>query len=207
MQFYGEWSSIVEEGVNNFVRVEIDKAIDIFTKIRESDALLGNVERCAREICQVLRQGNKVLLAGNGGSAADAQHIAGEFVSRFNYDRPGLCAFALTVDSSVMTAIGNDYGYDKLFARQLQAVGARGDVFWAYSTSGKSPNVILAMEEARKAGLLVIGFTGQRGWQRPELCDISIEIPSMETPKIQEGHLVLGHIICGLVESEMFPRP
>ncbi|WP_425291349.1 SIS domain-containing protein [Cupriavidus necator] len=162
--------------------------------------------QCADRICDALRDGKKVLLAGNGGSAADAQHIAGEFVSRFNYDRPGLCAFALTVDSSVMTAIGNDYGYEKLFARQVQAVGARGDIFWAYSTSGKSLNVLLAMEEARKAGLFVIGFTGQRGWVKPELCDLSIEIPSTETPKIQEGHLLLGHIICGLVEAAIFPR-
>lgn len=189
-----------------FIEQEIDKSIGIFSRIRADKHLQSQVEQCALRIRDALRQGNKVLLAGNGGSAADAQHIAGEFVSRFNYDRPGLCAFALTVDSSVMTAIGNDYGYEKLFQRQVQAVGAKGDVFWAYSTSGRSPNVLLAMEEARKAGLLVIGFTGERGWARPEVCDISIEIPSAETPKIQEGHLLLGHIICGLVETEMFPR-
>ncbi|MGO4808094.1 SIS domain-containing protein [Cupriavidus sp. 2MCAB6] len=192
--------------MRGFIEQEIDKAIDIFSKIRADEVLISRAEQCAVRICKALRRGNKVLLAGNGGSAADAQHIAGEFVSRFNYDRPGLCAFALTVDSSVMTAIGNDYGYEKLFARQVQAVGAKGDVFWAYSTSGKSPNVLLAMEEARKAGLLVIGFTGERGWAKPELCDISIEVPSAVTPKIQEGHLLLGHIICGLVEAEMFPR-
>uniref|UniRef100_Q474T0 Phosphoheptose isomerase n=2 Tax=Cupriavidus TaxID=106589 RepID=Q474T0_CUPPJ len=189
-----------------FIEQEIDKAIGIFSKIRQDDLLIERAMQCADRICDALRDGKKVLLAGNGGSAADAQHIAGEFVSRFNYDRPGLCAFALTVDSSVMTAIGNDYGYEKLFARQVQAVGARGDIFWAYSTSGKSLNVLLAMEEARKAGLFVIGFTGQRGWVKPELCDLSIEIPSTETPKIQEGHLLLGHIICGLVEAAIFPR-
>jgi len=193
--------------VRAFIEQEIDKAIDIFSKIRADEALISRAEQCALRICEALKRGNKVLLAGNGGSAADAQHIAGEFVSRFNYDRPGLCAFALTVDSSVMTAIGNDYGYDKLFARQVQAVGAKGDIFWAYSTSGKSPNVLLAMEEACKAGLLVIGFTGQNGWAKPELCDISIEIPAAATPKIQEGHLLLGHIICGLVEAAIFPRP
>ncbi len=168
--------------------------------------LAEQVEHCAETVVAAFRRGNKVLLAGNGGSAADAQHIAGEFVSRFNYDRPGLPAFALTVDTSVLTAIGNDYGYEKLFARQVQAVGAKGDIFWAYSTSGKSPNVLLAMEVARAAGLTVVGFTGARGWARPELCDITIKIPSTETPKIQEGHLLLGHIVCGLAEQAMFPR-
>jgi len=106
-----------------------------------------------------------------------------------------------------MTAIGNDYGYERLFSRQIEAVGQPGDIFWAYSTSGKSPNIIAAMDAAKKGGLTVIGFTGENGWIKPELCDISIEIPSTETPKIQEGHLLIGHIICGLVESQMFPKP
>ena len=197
----------MEKGVNRFVHQEIDKAIDVLTRIRGNADLLEKVQQCANQICVALKADNKILLAGNGGSAADAQHIAGEFVSRFNYDRPGLCAFALTVDSSVMTAIGNDYGYEKLFERQVQAVGKKGDIFWAYSTSGKSPNVLRAMQEARKQGLFVIGFTGERGWAQPEICDLSIEIPSTETPKIQEGHLVIGHIVCGLVEASIFPRP
>lgn len=192
--------------MNTFVHQEIDKAIDVLTRIRVNADLLEKVQQCADRICLALKADNKILLAGNGGSAADAQHIAGEFVSRFNYDRPGLCAFALTVDSSVMTAIGNDYGYEKLFERQIQAVGRKGDIFWAYSTSGKSPNVLRAMEEARKQGLFVVGFTGARGWATPGICDLSIEIPSTETPKIQEGHLVIGHIVCGLVEAAIFPR-
>lgn len=189
-----------------FINQEIDKAISTFTSIRSNEALLSKVEVCVKEICLALKNKNKILLAGNGGSAADAQHIAGEFVSRFNYDRPGLSAFALTVDTSILTAIGNDYGYENLFARQIQATSQPGDVFWAYSTSGKSPNIITAMKTAKQLGLKVIGFTGKNGWAQPELCDFSIEIPSSETPKVQEGHLLLGHIICGLVELEMFPR-
>jgi len=189
------------------INQEIQKSITTFTSILSQETLLSRVETCVDVICKAFINKNKVLLAGNGGSASDAQHIAGEFVARFNYDRPGLCAFALTVDSSVMTAIGNDYGFERLFARQVEAVGQPGDIFWAYSTSGKSPNILAAMEAAKNNGLIVIGFTGKNGWARPELCDFSIEIPSTETPKIQEGHLLIGHIICGLVESQMFPRP
>lgn len=192
--------------MKGFIEQEIAKTVDIFSKIRANQNLHAQVERCVVTIRDAFKSGNKLLLAGNGGSAADAQHIAGEFVSRFNYDRPGLCALALTVDSSVMTAIGNDYGYEKLFQRQVQAIGTKGDVLWVYSTSGRSPNVLLAMEEARKLGLTVIGFTGSCGWAKPDLCDISVEIPSIETPKIQEAHLLIGHIVCGLVEAQMFPQ-
>lgn len=193
--------------MKNFIEQEIDKTLAVMTAIRASDSLRQQIQTAAEQIAAAFRRGNKVLLAGNGGSAADAQHIAGEFVSRFMYDRPGLPAFALTTDTSVMTAIGNDYGYEKLFARQVQAVGVKGDILWTYSTSGKSPNVLLAMKEARAAGLYTIGFTGQRGWADAGLCDLSIEVPSTETPKIQEGHALIGHIVCGLVEVEMFPRP
>jgi D-sedoheptulose 7-phosphate isomerase len=154
-----------------------------------------------------LQQGGKILLAGNGGSAADAQHIAGEFVSRFAFDRPGLPAIALTTDTSIITAIGNDYGYEKLFARQVQANGNKGDVFIGYSTSGTSPNILRAFEEARKQGLVCIGLTGDRGGPMLELCDYLLEVPSNDTPKIQEGHLVLGHILCGLVENAIFKAP
>ena len=178
--------------------------------IQADEVLLERVQQLVSVIVSALNAGNKVLLAGNGGSAADAQHIAGEFVSRFNYDRPGLAAFALTVDSSVMTAIGNDYGYELLFKRQVQAVGKQGDVFWGYSTSGRSPNILRAMEEAKERGLFVVGFTGSVGGRADspmaQLADICIAVPSAETPKIQEGHLVLGHIVCGLVEAAIFPR-
>ena len=196
----------MEKSLRSFINQEIEKSINTFTSILSNEKLLSQVEACVDEICLALGNKNKVLLAGNGGSAADAQHIAGEFVSRFYYDRPGLAAFALTVDTSILTAIGNDYGYENLFSRQVQAVSVPGDIFWAYSTSGKSANIIAAMETAKKTGLKVIGFTGKNGWIRPELVDFSIEIPSTETPKVQEGHLLLGHIICGLVELKVFPR-
>ena len=173
-----------------------------------ADMELVAVAGTAAQACiDSLRRGGKVLFAGNGGSAADAQHMAGEFVSRFAFDRPGLPAIALTTDTSILTAIGNDYGYEKLFARQVQAHGNKGDVFVGYSTSGKSPNIILAFEEARARGLVTVGLTGNRGGPMRQLCDHLLEVPSADTPKIQEGHLVLGHIICGLVESTLFERP
>ena len=189
------------------IRNEVAKAIELFSAIHADEALLDKVAGFAQTIVSALNAGNKVLIAGNGGSAADAQHIAGEFVSRFNFDRPGLPAFALTTDTSVITAIGNDYGYEKLFSRQVQAVGAKGDIFWGISTSGKSPNVLNAMREARSKGLYVAGFTGENGNAMLELADVCIEVPSRETPKIQEGHILLGHIVCGLVEERVFKRP
>lgn len=192
--------------MKDVIRNEVTKAIEIFSAIRADEVLLDKVAGFAQTIVSALNAGNKVLIAGNGGSAADAQHIAGEFVSRFNFDRPGLPAFALTTDTSVMTAIGNDYGYEKVFSRQVQAVGVKGDVFWGISTSGKSPNVLSAMREARSKGLYVAGFTGEHGNAMRELADVCIEVPSRETPKIQEGHILLGHIVCGLVESSIFTR-
>lgn len=191
----------------DFINLELEKSLSVQTAMRADPALIAALEEAAHTVVAALGRGNKVLLAGNGGSAADAQHIAGEFVSRFYYDRPGLPAIALTVDSSVLTAIGNDYGYEQVFSRQVEALGQKGDIFWGYSTSGRSPNILAAMKAARKAGMMVIGMTGARGWEEPDLCDFEVRIPSTETPKIQEGHLVAGHIICGLVEMAIFPRP
>lgn len=186
---------------------EIEKTIAVLSELAGSPEVIANVEKLAQRVTKALRDGNKVLLAGNGGSAADAQHIAGEFVSRFNFDRPGLAAFALTVDTSVMTAIGNDYGYEKLFARQIEAVGRSGDIFWAYSTSGRSPNILRALEVAKERGMYSVGFTGNHREGTAEMrarADLCIEIPSTSTPKIQEGHLVCGHIVCGMVEENIF---
>jgi D-sedoheptulose 7-phosphate isomerase len=146
------------------------------------------------------------LFCGNGGSAADAQHWAGELVSRFNYDRPGLAAIALTTDTSILTAIGNDYGYERLFAHQVEALGVTGDVLIAISTSGNSPNIVVALEAARARGITSIGFTGEAGGKMAALCDICLRIPSSSTPRIQEGHEVLGHAICGMIEAAIFPR-
>ena len=155
-----------------------------------------------------LRRGGKILIAGNGGSAAQAQHMAAELMGRFAFDRPGLPAIALTTDTSVITAIGNDYGFEHIFSRQVQAHGNKGDVFIGFSTSGTSPNILTAFEEARACGLVCIGFTGNRGGPMRELCDYLLEVPSGETPRIQEGHLVLSHRLCELVESALFaPSP
>lgn len=190
----------------HFIEKELAKLAALIADIQADKALLNQVVQSAETIVTTLRNGGKVLIAGNGGSAADAQHIAGEFVSRFHYDRPGLAAIALTTDTSILTAIGNDYGYERLFSRQVQALGREGDVFVGISTSGNSANVIAAFEEAQKMQLTTIGFTGAKGGKMLDLCDITLRMPSTETPKIQEGHIAIGHIICGLVEAAMFPR-
>ena len=191
----------------NYITVQIQETQRVMSAMLADAALLARVEAAAEACIHAMKRGNKLLLAGNGGSAADAQHIAGEFVSRFAFDRPGLPAIALTTDTSILTAIGNDYGYDKLFARQVQAHAQKGDVLIAYSTSGKSPNVIAAMQEARNRGVVCIGMTGNRGGPMEDLCDHYLDVPSADTPKIQEGHAVLGHILCGLVERALFKAP
>jgi D-sedoheptulose 7-phosphate isomerase len=190
----------------NFIEKELAKLATLVAAIQADKALLAQVAECAKIIVNSLNNGGKVLIAGNGGSAADAQHIAGEFVSRFHYDRPGLAAIALTTDSSILTAIGNDYGYERLFSRQVQALGREGDVFIGISTSGNSANVIAAFNEAKLQKLTTIGFTGMAGGKMADMCDITLRMPSPETPKIQEGHIAIGHIICGLVEATIFPR-
>lgn len=193
--------------MKNYITAQIQETQRVMSAMLSDGALLARVEAAAEACITALRNGGKILLAGNGGSAADAQHIAGEFVSRFAFDRPGLPAIALTTDTSILTAIGNDYGYDKLFARQMQAHAQKGDVFIAYSTSGKSPNVIAALQEARNRGVVCVGMTGNRGGPMKDLCDHYLDVPSADTPKIQEGHAVLGHILCGLVERALFKAP
>ena len=193
--------------MKDYIQRQITEARSVLGAMQADQSLLTQVENAAKACIQCLTSNHKLLLAGNGGSAADAQHIAGEFVSRFMFDRPGLSAMALTTDTSVLTAIGNDYGYEQLFARQIQAHGQSGDVLIAYSTSGKSQNIIYALQEARSRGLVCIGFTGNRGGPMVSLCNHILEVPSADTPKIQEGHLVLGHILCGLVEAAIFEAP
>ena len=193
--------------MKDYIKNQIIEAQRVMASMLTEVALLEKLEAASRACIDCLQNGGKILLAGNGGSAADAQHIAGEFVSRFAFDRPGLAAIALTTDTSILTAIGNDYCYEKLFARQVQALGQKGDVFIGYTTSGKSPNILLALKEARLRGLICIGLTGHRRGSTVELCDYLLEVPSADTPKIQEGHLVLGHILCGLVENAIFKVP
>lgn len=192
--------------MQDYIHQKIKEAQLVIAGMLADESLQAVLAQAAAASIACLQGRDKILLAGNGGSAADAQHIAGEFVSRFAFDRPGLPAIALTTDTSILTAIGNDYGYEKLFARQVQAHGQKGDVFIGYSTSGKSPNVLLAFEEARAKDLVCIGFTGNRGGPMHLLCDYLLEV-SADTPKIEEGHLVLGHILCGLVENAIFKAP
>jgi D-sedoheptulose 7-phosphate isomerase len=193
------------EGVmEEYISRQINEAQRVMSAMLADKAILSALKGTAEACISSIRNGRKILLAGNGGSAADAQHIAGELVSRFAFDRQGLPAIALTTDTSIITAIGNDYGYEMLFARQIQAHGKEGDVFIGYSTSGKSPNILLAFEEARNKGLVCVGMTGNSDSRMPELCDYLLQVPSKDTPKIQEGHLVLGHIICGLIENALF---
>lgn len=193
--------------MKQYIQKQIAESQRVMTAMLADQPLQEATLAAAQACITSLQNGGRILLAGNGGSAADAQHIAGEFVSRFMFDRPGLPAIALTTDTSILTAIGNDYGYEKLFSRQVQAHGNKGDVFIGYSTSGKSPNILLAFQEARARGLICIGLTGNRGGPMRELCDHLLEVPSPDTPKVQEGHLVLGHTICGLVESAIFTAP
>lgn len=193
--------------MKHYISKQIAETQNVMSAMLADEVLISTTESAAKACIQCFQQGGKILLAGNGGSAADAQHIAGEFVSRFAFDRPGLPAIALTTDSSILTSVSNDYGYEKLFARQVQTHGNKGDIFIGYSTSGKSPNILRGFEEASIRGLVCIGLTGNRGGPIQELCDYLLEIPSSDTPKIQEGHLVLGHILCGLVESAIFKAP
>jgi D-sedoheptulose 7-phosphate isomerase len=190
--------------LRDYIKTELDKSVSVIAAIARDPELTMQIETVAARCIETLERGNKILLAGNGGSAADAQHLAAEFVSRFNFDRPGLAAFALTTDTSALTAIGNDYGYEKLFSRQVQAVGCAGDLFIGISTSGRSPNVVNALRECRSKGIVTVGLTGRDARDMAPLCDYALCMPSDETPKIQEGHIVVGHIICGLVERTIF---
>jgi D-sedoheptulose 7-phosphate isomerase len=158
-------------------------------------------------IARSLKKGGKVLIAGNGGSAADAQHIAAELVGRLINDRDALAAIALTTDTSALTAIGNDYGFEKIFARQIEALGRKGDVFIAISTSGKSKNILAALKESRKRGLINVGFTKSAKTPMHKLCDLVLSVPSGETALIQQLHITAAHAICQLVERELFGAP
>ncbi len=189
---------------NQYIRSEIETSIAVKQSLLTDEQLLSAIERAADVVTEAYRRGNKTLLAGNGGSAADAQHLAGEFVSRFYFDRPGIPSIALTTDTSILTAISNDYGFERLFARQIQAQGCAGDVFIGISTSGNSPNIVEAFKECKRRGIFSIGLTGSNPCAMDTLCDICIKVPSACTPRIQESHIMVGHIICSIVERELF---
>lgn len=192
------------------VKAMVTDSIAAKQKVLADETLLAAIVTVSEVVEKALRAGNKVMLAGNGGSAADSQHIAAEFVSRFEFDRPGLPSIALSTDTSMLTAIGNDYGYDYVFARQLEANGREGDVFIGISTSGNSKNVVAAVEAAKKRGIVTVALCGAGG-RLKDLCDYALPVPSTHTPRIQENHILIGHAICALVEEaiwgEQYKKP
>ena len=190
----------------SYINDSLIESIHLKHTIASDTRLVQKIHDVAELCISTFRNGNRILLAGNGGSAADAQHIAAEFVSRFMYNRPGLPAFALTTDTSMLTAIGNDYGYEHLFERQLEANSRMGDLFFGITTSGNSPNVLRALARCAELGVTSVGLAG-RGGKIQTMCDHVIAVPSESTPRIQEAHITIGHIICGLVEQAIFPKP
>lgn len=182
----------------------INASIGVKQALLGDAELMAGIEAAARACVQTFQRGGKMLLCGNGGSAADAQHIAAELSGRFYRDRPPLYAEALHVNSSYLTAVANDYGYEESFARMLRAAGRPGDVLIAISTSGNSPNVLRAAQAAREIGMTVIGMTGAGGGGLAKLCDHLLAIPSGDTPRIQECHVLIGHVLCELIEDEIF---
>ncbi|HIC4154398.1 TPA: D-sedoheptulose 7-phosphate isomerase [Campylobacter jejuni] len=194
------------ENLNSYIKEHFTDSILVKEQILKDENLITLIKNASLEVIKAYKNGNKTLLAGNGGSAADAQHIAGEFVSRFYFDRPGIASIALTTDTSILTAIGNDYGYENLFARQVQAQGVKGDVFIGISTSGNSKNILKALELCKQKEIISIGLSGASGGAMNELCDYCIKVPSTCTPRIQEVHILIGHIICAIIEEELFGK-
>ena len=182
----------------------IQRSIDAKTALLEDEALLAVLEQVVGDCLQTFRKGGKVLFCGNGGSAADAQHLAAELSGRFYKDRAPLFAEALHVNTSFLTAVANDYSYEEVFARMVRAAGREGDLLFALSTSGNSPNILRAAEAAQRMGLTVVAMTGQSGGRLRFLCDRLLNVPAGDTPRIQECHLLLGHIICQLIEERLF---
>ena len=187
-----------------FIRDRIQAGISVKQQLLEDAALLERIDQFAHRLTHAFQEGKKVLFCGNGGSAGDAQHIAAELSGRFYKNRPPLYAEALHVNSSYLTAVANDFGYDEVYARMVEAAGRAGDVLVAISTSGNSTNVIRAIEAARLQNMTVIGLTGAGGGAMASLCDVLIDVPSTDTPRIQEIHILIGHIVCEIVENRMF---
>src|SRR6266568_2582482 len=190
--------------MKQLIREQLGRTLALIEKVRADDALLGTVAAAAEATAKAMLCGHKLMVAGNGGSAADSQHLVAEFVSRLVKDRPALRALALTVDTSILTAVGNDYGYEKCFERQIEALGQKGDVFLGISTSGNSPNVLRALELCRSMEITTVGLSGNGGGKMAQLCEHSVVIPSNVTMNIQESHLALEHIFCLLVERCYF---
>jgi D-sedoheptulose 7-phosphate isomerase len=191
--------------MKNYIQDQIKKSYETKQAIYENEALLQKIETVAKLCVKLYKESDKkTILAGNGGSAADAQHIAAELVGRYGFDRPSIPSLALTTDTSNLTAIGNDYGYDQVFSRQLEGMGQEGDIFFGISTSGNSQNIINAFESAKKKGITTIALVGRDGGKMAQMADIALVVPSNSTPRIQESHILIGHIICDIIEKEVF---
>lgn len=190
----------------SIIKQNIEDSVSLKSKVLADGELLSKVDQLSSAIVQCYQNKGKVLFCGNGGSAADAQHLAAELSGRYYYDRPPLPSDALHVNTSYLTAVANDYSYDQIYSRLLQAMGNQGDVIIGLSTSGNSGNVIEALKVGREKGMITVGFTGKGGGKMAEHCDILVAIPSHDTPRIQECHLMLGHAICQIVELSLFPR-
>ncbi len=187
----------------DIIKDQISDSSEVKRKLLSDEKIIDAIAEAARICVEAYRNGKKTMFVGNGGSAADAQHLAGEFVSKFYFDRPGLPSIALTTDTSILTAIGNDYGYERLFARQVQAQGNKGDVFIGISTSGNSSNIVEALPECRRKGIYTIALTGSKPCKMDDF-DLVIKVPSESTPRIQECQTLIGHIICCIVEDKIF---
>lgn len=187
--------------MKNYIIDSLQKGFSLKANLLNNEAELANIEQVGFLLKERLSKGNKILLCGNGGSASDAQHIAAEFVGRFVSERRGLPAIALTTDTSILTAVGNDYGFETIFKRQVEALGAEGDILIGFSTSGNSANVVKALEAAQALGITTVGFLGGSGGVCKSLCDYCFVVDSSETARIQEMHITLGHILCGLVDN------
>jgi D-sedoheptulose 7-phosphate isomerase len=190
--------------MKNYIKNQIKKSYETKQDIYNNDELLNKIEQVAQMCVTLYRGSNKTILAGNGGSAADAQHIAAELVGRYGFDRPSIPSLALTTDTSNLTAIGNDYGYDKVFSRQLEGMGQDGDIFIGISTSGNSTNIINAFHSAKEKNITTVALVGRDGGEMAKLADIALVVPSDATPRIQESHILIGHILCDIIEKEIF---
>ena len=190
--------------MKNKIELILEESIKLNSKILANKAFKKNILEISNIIVDAIKTKHKVLFFGNGGSAADSQHMAGEFISRFMFDRKSIPGISLTTDPSVMTAIANDYGYGEVFSRQIDALGNEGDIVFAFSTSGMSQNVIKGLETAKKKGLITMGLTGANANKMKKYCDFIVNIPNSNVPRIQEGHLLIGHIICEIVEEKLF---
>jgi len=190
----------------NEIRKQIEESIRIKQSLMGNDEIIKAIEDAAEICIKAIKRGNKIMLAGNGGSAADAQHFAGELVCRFRFDRLPLPAIALTTDTSVLTSVSNDYSFEVSFSRQVNALGKESDILILISTSGNSPNILKAADEARNKKITVIGLTGETGGKLKYSCDIAIRVPSDDTPRIQECHILIIHILCGLIENGLFAK-